>query len=262
VPNPYHDPKNGEFTSKGGGAASSLAEGLGSAHAAKAAALHLNVTASAPSKDKPIILVYGGAFNPPHEGHADGALRPAFDALAAAGYKVDGAVVAPTADKLLAKKLGLPDRLDLEARARLARVAFPAKINGAPVTVSTEPSQEVEKATGKPRRTDLATWAQKKYPGRTIVNVTGEDAVVPGAPKEHPSLYAGAPGSNHAGFFYLTLPRDEVGGISSSKIRAAEKAGQKIPGMSAKTEQAYRGELAKHRSNIAAAFDVGHKPHK
>jgi hypothetical protein len=133
-------------------------------------------------------------------------------------------------------------RLDLEARGRIARVAFPKSINGSAVDVRIEPSQEVEKATGKPRRTDLARWAQKRYPNHTIINVTGEDAAVPGAPAQHPSLYSGELGSNHAGFNYLTLPRAE-GSISSSAIRAAASAGTDIPGMNSASQRAYRDEL-------------------
>lgn len=261
MPNPYHD-KIGRFTTKSGDA-----DGVAAGSKEKAAAAlrqyraqgktstsgssSLNVTDSAPPKGKPVILVYGGAFNPPHEGHANGALKAAHDALASGGYTVAGSIVAPTADKLLADKLGPADRLSLDARARLSRIAFPDKINGAPVRVETGPSEEVERSTGKPRRTDLARWAQRKYPNHTIVNVTGEDAVVPGSPQQHPSIYSGEAGSNHEGYYYITLPRDMgEGGISSSKIRAAEAAGTKIPGMSAESERAYRTELAKHRSTM------------
>jgi hypothetical protein len=112
-------------------------------------------------------------------------------------------------------------------------------------------------ATGKPRRSDLAAWAQRQYPNHTIVNVAGEDASVPGvptAPNEqgilHPSLYSGEIGSNHEGVNYLTLPRDEETGMSSSKIRKAELAGEPLPGMSPESERAYRGELAKHRASL------------
>lgn len=214
----------------------------------------LNVTNSAPPRDKPVMLMYGGAFNPPHEGHVE-ALRDAHNTLAGAGYQVGGSIVAPTADKLLAKKLppDHPSALNLQARANISRVAFPQQINGAPVQVATGPSEEVERAAGKPRRTDLANWAQQRYPNHTIVNVTGEDATVPGAPEGvgvHPSLYSGEVGSNHAGYAYLTMPRDEETGMSSSKIRAAEAAGAPIPGMTPTTERAYREELAKHRANL------------
>jgi hypothetical protein len=57
-------------------------------------------------------------------------------------------------------------------------------------------------------------------------------------------------GSNHAGYNYLTLPRDPVESMSSSKIRAAEAAGQPLPGMSPEGERTYRDELAKHRANL------------
>lgn len=254
--NPNHD-KLGRFTTGHG-----LAAGLGAAHAAKAGG-GLNITASAPPKDKPVILVYGGAFNPPHEGHANGALVPAQEALTASGYKVDRVIVAPTADKLLAsKQMALTDRLDLESRGRLAEVSFPKDIHGTKVDVRLEPSQQVEQATGKPRRTDLANWAQQQYPNHTIINVTGEDAVVPGAPDHHPSLYSGEVGSNHAGYNYLTLPRPE-GSFSSSAVRAAVAAGTAIPGLTPVMEQAYRNELAKRKAKLVSqAFDFGHKPHK
>jgi len=217
----------------------------------------LNVTDSAPPIDKPVMLVYGGGFNPPHQGHV-ASLQDAHDALAGAGYQVGGSIVAPTADKLLAKKEMDPgQRLNLQARANVSRTAFPEQMNGAPVEVATGPSEEVELAEGKPRRTDLANWAQQRYPNHTIINVTGEDATVPGAPEQHPSLYSGEVGSNHAGYNYLTLPRDEEAGMSSSKIRAAEAAGAQLPGMTPESELAYREELAKHRAGaILAARNV------
>lgn len=211
----------------------------------------LNAIDTAPAPDKPVMLMYGGAFNPPHEGHV-AALKNAYNLLAAAGYKVGGGIVAPTADKLLAKKsMSDGDRLNLAARAAISRTAFPKDINGIPVMVDTGPSEEVERATGKPRRSDLARWAQQRYPGHTIINVTGEDAVVPGAPDQHPSLYAGEIGSNHEGINYLTLPRDPEGSMSSSAIRAALAAGQPLPGMTPESAQAYREQLAKHRSTLA-----------
>ena len=216
--------------------------------------ISLNVTDSAPPKDKPVALVYGGAFNPPHEGHVS-TLQDAHNVLTQAGYKVGGSIVAPTADKLLAEKqLDPRQRLGLQARANMSRVAFPEEMNGAPVEVHTGPSEEVELATGKPRRTDLANWAQQRYPNHTIINVTGEDATVPGAPEQHPSLYSGEVGSNHEGYNYLTLPRDPEEGMSSSKIRAAEAAGESLPGMTPESERAYREELAKHRASMAYRF--------
>lgn len=214
--------------------------------------LGLNVAGSAPHPDKPIMLVYGGAFNPPHQGHV-GALQDAHDTLAGAGYNVEGTIVAPTADKLLAGKQMAPEhRLNLQSRANVAKVAFPREINGAPVTVHTGPSEEVERGTGKPRRTDLAKWVQQRFPNHTIVNVTGEDATVPGAPDIHPSIYSGAPGSNHQGFAYLTMPRDPDDSMSSSKIRAALAAGQPLPGMTPESEHSYQQELAGLRSRLAA----------
>jgi hypothetical protein len=213
---------------------------------------HLNITETAPPRDRPVVLMYGGGFNPPHEGHV-GALADAHRALTGSGYRVDGSIVVPTADKLLANKLAPEDRLSLSARAKVVRAAFPEQIDGAPVRVATEPSEEVERRPQKPRRSDLAAWAQRHYPNHTIVNVTGEDAVVPGAPDQHPSLYSGALGSNHGGVSYLTLPRDSETSMSSSKIRAAVSAGLPIPGMTPEAEQAYREELERHRASYRQA---------
>jgi hypothetical protein len=220
--------------------------------ASRRTANHLNITETAPPRDRPVVLMYGGGFNPPHEGHV-GALADAHRALTSSGYKVDASIVVPTADKLLANKLAPEDRLSLSARAKVVRAAFPEQIDGAPVRVATEPSEEVERRPQKPRRSDLAAWAQRHYPNHTIVNVTGEDAVVPGAPDQHPSLYSGALGSNHGGVSYLTLPRDSETSMSSSKIRAAVSAGLPIPGMTPEAEQAYREELERHRANYRQA---------
>lgn len=263
MPNPYHDPDNGQFTTKSG-----AGSGAGAKEAAAAALRRwreqgkpksspgLNITESAPPKGKPVILVYGGAFNPPHEGHVNDALGAAQVALARGGYTVDRAIVVPTADKLLAsKQMDEQYRLDLPARGRLTRVAFPHQMNGVPVDVSIEPSQIVEKAEGKPRRTDLARWAQDKYPNHTIINVTGEDAVVPGAPAQHPSVYSGEAGSSHEGYYYLTLPRDE-GSLSSSAIRGAVADGREIPGMTVASQRAYRAELAKRRKTNSSPKPV------
>ena len=210
-----------------------------------AAAPGLNITDSAPGADRPLMLVYGGGFNPPHQGHV-GALRSAYDVLTRAGYTVDGSIVAPTADKLLAKKqMDEAHRLGLRDRAAVVKAAFPTDINGSPVSIRTEPADEIERGTTKPRRSDLARWAQTQYPNHTIVNVSGEDAAVPGAPDIHPSLYSGEIGSNHEGVNYITLPRDPVDSISSSKIRAALSAGGPLEGMTPESEQAYREALAR-----------------
>jgi len=125
------------------------------------------------------------------------------------------------------------------------KAAFPKDMDGAPITIDTGPSEEIETAMGKPRRTDLARWIQQRHPDHTVVNVTGEDALVPGAPGQHPSIYSGAPGSNHEGFAYLTMPRDPNESMSSSKIRAALASGQPLPGMTPDSERAYRDELGK-----------------
>lgn len=251
--NPYRDLRNGKFASTPVSAeAKELAAATLRKYRAqgKSSGGGLNITKNAPPKGRPVVLVYGGAFNPPHEGHTQSALQTAQRTLASAGYTVDRSIVVPTADKLLAgKQMKETYRLDLEARGRLARVAFPDEIDGSPVEVRIEPSQEVERAEGKPRRTDLAAWAQKQYPNASIINVTGEDASVPGAPEQHPSLYTGEVGSNHEGFAYLTMPRPE-GSFSSSEIRAAADAGTKIPGMDAKSARAYREELARRKLSL------------
>ena len=217
----------------------------------------LTVADSAPGADRPLMLVYGGGFNPPHQGHV-GALRSAYDALAGAGYTVGGSVVAPTADKLLAKKkMDEALRLGLQDRAAVARAAFPPDINGSPVSIRTEPADEIERGTTKPRRSDLARWAQSQYPDHTIVNVSGEDAAVPGAPGVFPSLYSGEIGSNHEGVNYITLPRDPVESISSSKIRAALSGGGPLEGMTPESEKAYRDALARHQAAQAPMAVTG-----
>lgn len=209
----------------------------------------LHLAENAPPKDKPVTLIYGGAFSPAHEGHI-AAVQAAHDQLTSAGYKVDRILVAPTADKLLAKKEGAS--LPLEGRARIASAQFPKEINGTPVEVSTGPGQEVEQKQGKPRRTDLADFAQRENPGHTVINVAGKDAAVPGSPDYNgPKLYQGAPGSNHAGYNYFEVPR--IGGHSSTAIREAIANGTPVPGMTPEAERVYREELAKQQAPISTA---------
>ena len=210
----------------------------------------LHIADNAPPKDKPVTLIYGGAFNPAHEGHI-AAVQEAHDQLTNAGYTVDRILVAPTADKLLANKLG-ENRLPVEDRANIAQTQFPKEINGTPVEVSTGPAAEVEAKQGKPRRTDLADFGQRERPGHTVINVAGDDAAVPGSPEHKgPKLYQGAPGSNHEGYYYLETPR--IGDISSSKVRAALTSGEKIPGMNPEAARVYREAHAKQQAGKAPA---------
>jgi hypothetical protein len=204
-------------------------------------ALHL--ADNAPPKNKPVILVQGGGYNPAHDGHV-AAMQSAHDLLTGAGYTVDGHVVAPTADKLLAKKLGSDDRLSVEDRANIAKAAYPPEINGKPVEVQTGPAAEVEAMDRKPKRSDLAKNIQRQYPNHTVINVSGEDAGVPGAPANQPAaLYQGDPGTSHEGINYITVPR--VGGHSSTQIRNAYAAGEAtLPGMNPEAERLYREAMA------------------
>ena len=183
----------------------------------------LTLGADAPSKDKPVVVVFGGSFNPPHIGHYE-ALERARNLLQEQGYRVDNVLVAPTAPKLLKAKLGA-GAYPLDDRVAMSKLTF----IGPGIQVTGEPAREAEGMEGKLRRTQLADWAQKEYPGHTVVNVTGEDAA-PGHPPGYPSLYAGDKGSNHEGYYYLALDRP-VGGLSSTKIREQMAQGQTPVGM-------------------------------
>lgn len=185
------------------------------------------IAGTLPPKDKPVTLALGGAFNPSHLGHVK-AIEDSVAALESQGYKVAKVVVAPTPDKLLKAKLG-DEAHSLQDRAEIARKTFPETTkSGVPIEVSTEPAQEVESMTGKAKRTQLADNLRRSNPGTSVVAISGEDATVPGAPAGHSQLYQGTEG--HTGYHYITAPRPE-GGMSSSKIRAAMKAGEEPPGM-------------------------------
>jgi cytidyltransferase-like protein len=157
---------------------------------------------NAPAKDKPIVLVFGGSFNPIHLGHV-AAAQNAMRLIRESGYKVEKVILSPAADKLVVKKLG-SGAYPLAERIELARLS----VQGLPdIEVSGGAATEAENFQGKLRRTQLADWAQRQCPSAAIVNMTGEDqATGPGhEPPGFPSLYTGTPGSNHAGYYYLVL---------------------------------------------------------
>lgn len=176
-----------------------------------------------PPKDKPVVMVFGGSFNPPHVAHYE-ALERARSLLQQEGYNVEKVIVAPTASKLLKAKLG-EGAYPLDNRVEMSKLTF----TGPGIEVTGEPAKQAEEQTGKLRRTQLADWAQKENPDATVVNVTGEDAA-PGHPPGFPSLYAGDKGSNHEGYYYIALDRPP-GGLSSTKIREAVAEGATPPGM-------------------------------
>jgi predicted RNA methylase/2'-5' RNA ligase len=177
-----------------------------------------------PPKDKPVTLIYGGSFSPFHTGHLDVAARKAREYMESQGYKVAKVVVAPSADKLLRAKLG-DELVPLHHRTEMIR----RSIQDIPDLEATSgPGEEAENFQGKLKRTQLADWAAKNYPGTTIVNVTGEDAVPPGAPAHFPSAFAGAAGSSHEGYYYVAMARP-ADSLSSGKVRRAVKEGKEIP---------------------------------
>jgi len=195
--------------------------------------------AKGPPLDTPLTVVFGGSFNPIHEGHAQ-AIRNAVSFLKTKGYSVSRVVIAPTPDKLLKDKLG--DRAyPLEDRAAMARLQL---ANDAGFVVETGPALEVEQMEGKPKRTQLANWAMENYQdGSNVINVTGEDAA-PGSPPMYPSAYQGDPGTSHEGYYYLAMPRDEGDGMSSSTIRKALVEGKPVPeGMMVPEAQSYLMDL-------------------
>lgn len=178
-----------------------------------------------PPKNKPVVLVFGGSFNPAHAGHKMAA-QDARQMLLDAGYKVDKVVISPSPQRLLKAKSGAQAQ-ELEDRTAMAKLVFQGE-DWAEVT--SEPSRQAEEIEGKLKRTQQADWARAKYPDATIVSLTGQDAA-PGSPPGFPSLYQGDPGTSHEGYYYFAVPRDEssADNISSSKIRKLIEQGEEVP---------------------------------
>lgn len=197
-----------------------------------------------PPKDKPLVLVLGGTYNPVHAMH----VQVAKDARAYAeslGYTVRKVLMAPVGQKLADAKAARSGETPtaLADRTEMIRRAVG---NNSVIEAVSGPGEEADAITTKLRRTQLADWVASRYPGTTTVNVTGDDQAV-GHPPAFPSVYQGDPGTAHDGYFYMVLPRDE-GGLSSSKIRAAIAKGAPLEnGWMAPGAEAYYREIVARR---------------
>ena len=164
-----------------------------------------------------------------HTGHADAA-ENARKALEDQGYTVEKIVVSPSPQTLLEKKNAGKESnaAPLATRAAIAEATVKGRKG---FEVVQGPSIEAEQTTGKLKRTQLADWVASDNPGKTVINIAGEDAGVPGAPETltEPTVYTGDPGTSHDGYYYLGMPRNMEEGMSSSKIRAEMKEGRSAP---------------------------------
>ena len=202
---------------------------------------------NAPDKSKPVVLVYGGSFNPTHAMHVEIAIQ-ARDLLTKAGYTVKTILVSPSPQSLMVAKSGA-EATKLVDRTAMARKAF-AGVEG--VTVTDAPSRAAAEMTGKLKRTQQADWAKSEYPDATIISLTGEDSA-PGHPPGFPSVYSGDKGSSHEGYHYLAMPRDESeSGVSSSKVRKLVAAGESVPSSMADPKVVQHWKAVKRMGNEIA----------
>lgn len=207
-----------------------------------------------PPKDKPVVMVFGGSFNPIHSGHVDSA-RNAKKMMEAAGYTVEKVIIVPSPQHLLVKKSGAEAQM-LGDRFEMAKRAF-AHLHNEGFMVVHSPSRIADELEGvkKPKRADAADWVQEKNPHATIVSVAGEDTA-PGNPPGFPSLYLyeTTSGKNPDGYYYLAVARDEESpdNISSSKIRKNIESDKEVPAewMNSATSRYYRA-LVKKSNEIA-----------
>ena len=185
---------------------------------AVASGADLKLDETSPPRDKPVVLAFGGTFNPVHSGHVQAAVD-ARDLLIKAGYRVERIVVSPSPQSLMRKKSGKDASL-LVDRVAMLREAFKG-VEG--VEIADAPSREADESGRKPNRTDQSDWVSRQYPGRTVVSVAGEDTAPEGGPG-FPGLYTPRRG-NLEGNTFLAVPRDEEEGISSSGIRKKIESG-------------------------------------
>ena len=181
-----------------------------------------------PPKGKPLVLMFGGTYNPVQTGHVQAA-EEAKQYAEAQGYTVQAVVMAPVGQKLADAKTqakGEPS-VSLAHRAAMLNLAVAGH---AGIEVAAGPGTEADNWVGKLKRTQLADWGAAHYPGATIVNITGEDQAV-GHPPGFPSIYMGDVDTSHDGYYYLAMARsdEQMAAKSSSVARREMLQGRPAP---------------------------------
>ncbi len=182
-----------------------------------------------PPTSTPLVLTFGGTFNPVHGGHVS-VVAEALRQLKGAGYTVEKVLVSPSPAFLARDKAAKSGEKATSTgdRVEMLRLAF-ASIPEVEVVGDLAKELNTNRVSG---RSALGDYAANSFPNTAVVQLAGEDTA-PGTPPGFPALYVNQKQGRPAETYYV-LGRGKDA-LSSSMIRRALADGV-IPGKSTDRE--------------------------